>query len=83
MNMDTYRSTTVDGVFVTLPSHDRANLAVIDELSTLGLQAVRREYVLPCGERHAPFARFILTEIFLRGYAKHGADGLPLGTTRR
>ena len=82
MNMDTYRSTIVEGVFVTLPSHDRSNLGVIGELSTLGLQAVRREYALPRGERHEAFARFVLTEVFLKGYAKHGADGLPLGSKR-
>jgi hypothetical protein len=82
MNVDTYRSTRVEGVFVTLPSNDRSNLEVVEELSALGLQPVRREYRLPRDHGHAAFARFVLTEIVLKGYATHGGDGLPLGAPR-
>jgi len=31
MNLDTYKSTTVEGLFVTLPSTDRSNLGVVYE----------------------------------------------------
>jgi hypothetical protein len=79
MNLDTYRSTRVDGVFVTLRSNDRANLGVIEELARLGLDPVRHEYELSGGDEHSAFARFVLTEIVLKGYATHGVDGSPVG----
>ena len=72
MNLDTYKSTLVDGVFVTLPSNgSRATIEMVDELSTLGLEPVLRAYRL--GDGRPEFARFILTEIVRKGYATHGA----------
>jgi hypothetical protein len=78
MNLDTYKSTLVDGVFVTLPSNDRSTLAMVDEFSRLGLRPVRREFEFPGGGEQSAFARFVMTEIVLKGYATHGGDGLPL-----
>jgi len=79
MNLDTYKSTTVDGVFVTLPSNEgRAIIGLVDELSRLELDPVRLEYEVSQAGRHADFARFVLTEIVSRGYATHGEDGFPL-----
>ena len=76
MNLDTYRSTVHDGVFVTVPSVSaEATIALLDELSSLRLDPVRRAYRLPDGDECAPFARFVLTEIVRKGYATHGADG--------
>ncbi|MBC8024270.1 MAG: hypothetical protein H7Y14_14185 [Burkholderiales bacterium] len=73
MNLDTYRSTVVDGVFVTLPSvSSKATIDLLDELSALELDPVRRGYELSGDE---PFARFVLTEIVLKGYATHGREG--------
>jgi hypothetical protein len=78
MNLDTYRSTTIDGVFVTLPSHEgRAIIGLVDELSMLSLEPVRLEYEISEAGAHADFARFVLTEIVSKGYATHGKDGSP------
>ena len=74
MNLDTYRSTVRDGVFVTVPSvSGEATIALLDELSALRLDPVRRAYRLPDGDEFASFARFVLTEIVRKGYATHGA----------
>ena len=78
MNLDTYKSSLVDGVFITLPSNDRSTLGMVEEFSRLGLLPVRREYEFPGDGEHAAFGRFVLTEIILKGYATHGGDGLPL-----
>jgi len=78
MNLDTYKSTRVDGVFVTLPSNDRSTLGMVEEFSRLGLCPVCREDEFPGNGEHAAFARFALAEIVLKGYATHGGDGLPL-----
>ncbi len=76
MTLDTYRSMLVDGVFVTLPSvSGEATIELVDELSSLDLAPVRRNYELPGDEGAAPFARFVLTEIVLKGYATHGPAG--------
>ena len=78
MNLDTYRSTTVDGIFVTLPSNQgRAIIGLVDELSALSLDPVHLEYELPDDPSHAAFARYVLTEIVLKGYATHGPDDMP------
>jgi len=82
MNLDTYRSTRVDGIFVTLRSNDRANLGVIEELARLGLDSVRHEYELSGGDEHSAFAQFVLTEIVLKGYATHDAEGVPVVAPR-
>lgn len=79
MNLDTYRSTTIDGVFVTLPSNEgRAIIGMVDELAMLGLDPVRLEYEVSDAGGRAGFARFVLTEIVCKGYATHGEDGFPL-----
>ena len=76
MNMDTYRSTLVDGIFVTLPSTSaRSTIDLLDDLTALHLDPVRREYEFTEDERCGPFARFVLTEIVLKGYATHGWAG--------
>ena len=76
MNMDTYRSTLVDGIFVTLPSTSaRSTIDLLDDLTALHLDPVRCEYEFTEDERCAPFARFVLTEIVLKGYATHGWAG--------
>jgi hypothetical protein len=76
MNLDTYRSTLVDGVFVTLPSTSaKSTIGLLDDLAALRLDPVKREYEFSEDERYAPFARFVLTEIVLKGYARHGSDG--------
>ena len=76
MNMDTYRSTILDGIFVTLPSTSaKSTIDLLDDLTALQLDPVRREYEFTEDERCAPFARFVLTEIVLKGYATHGWDG--------
>lgn len=76
MNLDTYRSTRVDGIFVTLPSTcARSTIDLLDDLTALDLDPVRREYEFTEDECCAPFARFVLTEIVLKGYATHGWDG--------
>jgi hypothetical protein len=81
MDLDTYRSRTVEGVFVTLRSSEgRAIIGLVDELSMLGLDPVRLRYELSDGDAHAPFARFVLTEIVRKGYATHGSDGSPVTT---
>lgn len=78
MDLDTYRSTTVEGVFVTLRSHEgTAIIGLVDELSKLGLDPVRLRYEISDDDAHAAFARFVLTEIVRKGYATHGSDGLP------
>jgi len=75
MRVDTYGSALVDGVFVTLPSvSSRATIGLLDELSALALEPVRRDYELSEDDRDSPFARFVLTEIVLRGYATHGSN---------
>ena len=82
MNLDTYKSTTVEGLFVTLPSTDRSNLGVVHELSGLDLHATRRDYEL-CGyAAQSAFSLFVMTEIVRKGYATHGADGLPARVPR-
>jgi hypothetical protein len=74
MNLDTYKSTLLDGVFVTLPSTSgKSTIDLLDELSALRLAAVRREYEFSEHESGEPFARFVLTEIVLKGYARHGS----------
>jgi hypothetical protein len=79
MNLDTYRSTKIAGVFVTLPSREgRAIIGLVDELSMLGLDPVRLEYDVSEACAHADFARFVLTEIVAKGYATHGREGFPL-----
>ena len=76
MNLDTYRSTLVSDVFVTLPSvSGKAIIGLLDELSVLELRPVRRGYEMPEDEQHEPFARFVLTQIVLKGYATHGSEG--------
>ena len=76
MNMDTYRSTLVDGIFVTLPSTSaKSTIDLLDDLTALHLDPVRCEYEFTEDERFAPFARFVLTEIVLKGYATHGWAG--------
>ena len=76
MNLDTYRSTIVDGVFVTLPSTcAKSTIDLLDDLTALHLDPVRCEYEFTEDESGAPFARFVLTEIVLKGYATHGWDG--------
>jgi len=76
MNLDTYRSTVVDGIFVTLPSAcARSTIDLLDDLTALHLDPMRREYEFTEEERFEPFARFVLTEIVLKGYATHGWDG--------
>ena len=82
MNLDTYKSKTVEGLFVTLPSTDRSNLGVVYELSGLDLHATRRDYELSGDAAQSAFSLFVMTEIVLKGYATHGADGRPL-TARR
>jgi len=82
MKLDTYKSTTVEGLFVTLPSSDRSNLGVVCELAGLGLHATRRDYELSGDTAQSPFSLFLLTEIVLKGYATHGADGLPAPVPR-
>jgi hypothetical protein len=79
MNLDTYRSTKIAGVFVTLPSNEgRAIIGLVDELAMLSLDPVRLEYEVSESGGHADFARFVLTEIVSKGYATHGEDGFPL-----
>jgi hypothetical protein len=74
MNLDTYRSTLFDGVFVTLPSiGGKSTIGLLDELSALRLDPVRRGYRFSEHESREPFARFVLTEIVLKGYARHGS----------
>jgi len=74
MNLDTYRSALIDGVFVTLPSTSaRSTIDLVDELSALRLDPVRRDYEFSERDRREPFARFVLTEIVLKGYAMHGS----------
>ncbi len=76
MNLDTYRSTLVDGIFVTLPSTSaQSTIDLLDDLTALHLDPVRREYEFTEDESGAPFARFVLSEIVLKGYATHGWDG--------
>ena len=82
MNLDTYKSNAVEGLYVTMPSKERSNLGVIDELSTLALHAVCRDYRLSGKAANAAFSRFVLSEIVLKGYATHGVDGLPLPARR-
>lgn len=84
MNVDTYRSKTVDGVFVTLPSNQgRAIIGLVDELATLSLDPVHLEYELPDDGAQAAFARYVLTEIVLKGYATHGPEGVPPDGAKR
>jgi hypothetical protein len=74
MNLDTYKSAILDGVFVTLPSTSgKSTIDLLDELSALRLGPVRREYEFSAHESREPFARFVLTEIVLKGYARHGS----------
>jgi len=76
MNLDTFRSTLVDGIFVTLPSTSaQSTIDLLDELTALHLDPVQRAYQFTEAECSAPFARFVLTEIVLKGYATHGWDG--------
>ena len=68
----------MDGVFVTLRSDEgSAIIGLVDELSSLRLDPVHMRYELPDGIAHAQFARHVLTEIFRKGYATHGPEGLP------
>jgi hypothetical protein len=79
MNVDTYRSARIEGLFVTLASAGSEGIVgIVDELAMLDLEVVRRDDELTCEERHAGFARFVMTEIFLQGYAAHGWDGSTL-----
>ena len=74
MNLDTYKSALFDGVFVTLPSTSgKTTIGLLDELSALRLDPVRSGYEFSEHESRAPFARFVLTEIVLKGYARHGS----------
>jgi hypothetical protein len=78
MHLDTYRSTRVEGVFVTLPSNERSVLRIVDELSALGLDPVRCEYEIAGDGDSAAFAHYVFTQIVLKGYATHGREGSPL-----
>ena len=46
-----------------------------DELAVLALDPVRCDYELSGDEPDATFARFVLIEIVLKGYATHGPIG--------
>ena len=78
MRLDTYKSTVIDGVFVTLPSTcSKVTIDLLDDLSALRLDPVRCEYAFSADEGDEPFARFVLSEIVLKGYATHGAPDAP------
>jgi hypothetical protein len=75
MDMDTYQSTTVAGVFVTLRSvAAAATIPLLDELVALRLDPFRRNYAFGEEARDREFVAFVLTQIVLKGYAVHGLD---------
>jgi hypothetical protein len=75
MRMDTYRSTAVAGLFVTLRSVAAATtIPLLDELVALRLDPFRRNYAFGDKTRDREFVTFVQTEIVLQGYAVHGLD---------
>lgn len=75
MDMDTYQSTAVAGVFVTLQSVAAATtIPLIDELVALRLDPFRRNYAFAEDAQDRGFVAYVLTEIILKGYAVHGLD---------
>jgi hypothetical protein len=75
MNLDTYESTAVSGMFVTLPSAEaNATISIVDELSVLQLNPFRCSYRFADESQALPFVEFVLTEIAVRGFALHRFD---------
>lgn len=75
MNLDTYESDSLPGVFVTLPSVEaRTTIATVDRLSALRLRPVRTGYTLRSDPTNAAFFEMIATELAATGYAVHGFD---------
>jgi len=75
MDMDTYRSKAVEGVFVTLQSvAAAATIRLLDDLVALRLDPFRRNYAFGEEEKDREFVAFVLTKIVLQGYAVHGLD---------
>ena len=75
MDMDTYRSTAVAGVFVTFQSVAAATtIPLIDELVALRLGPFRHRYAFTEAAQDSEFAAFVLSQIILKGYAVHGLD---------
>jgi hypothetical protein len=75
MDMDTYLSTAVAGVFVTLRSEAAAaTIPLLDELVALRLDPFRRNFAFGEEARDREFVAFVLTQIVLKGYAVHGLD---------
>jgi hypothetical protein len=75
MNLDTYQSAVVSGMFVTLPSAEAvATIAIVDQLSVLRLNPVRCSYRFPDWSQESPFVEFVLSEIAERGFALHRFD---------
>ena len=77
MNLDTYKSALVDGLFVTVPSvSGKTTIELLDELSALRLAPIRRGYELPGDGTSENFARFVMGEIVRKGFATHGPEDL-------
>jgi hypothetical protein len=75
MDIDTYESTAVAGVFVTLQSVAAATMIpLIDELVALRLDPFRRHYTFAEEEQDREFVALVLSQIILKGYAVHGLD---------
>jgi hypothetical protein len=75
MQMDTYQSAAVAGLFVTLRSEAAAaTIPLLDELVALRLDPFRRNYAFGEEARDRDFVTFVQTEIVLQGYAVHGYD---------
>jgi hypothetical protein len=70
---DTYRSTRRWHLrHAAASACARSTIDLLDDLTALHLDPDAAEYEFTEDERFAPFVRFVLTEIVLKGYATHG-----------
>lgn len=72
MKLSTYQSSSIPGMFVTLPSAEAsATIGIVDQLARLELSIVRQGYELPAFDP-SPISGRVMAEIAQTGYAMHG-----------
>lgn len=75
MNMDTFQSAAVSGLFVTMPSATSSStLKLIDTLGAMKLDLYRPGYEFSDDACGSPFATGVMTQIVDQGYAVHRMD---------
>jgi hypothetical protein len=73
--LSTYRSCHRPGVFVTVRTVEAPSVIVmVDELSGLGLEMVRADYLISAGPGDIGFFELVSAAIANTGYAVHGFE---------